>query len=171
MTMKSFSIDHWWQEREVPQRYSYPAHTPIREALHAFLGKYEGGFTLYVQEEEATFALRPDLSTIFDDLPENLTALKRAERPVELDFFEQGTGVLVHLRSDPHRIGVRFELTSGFGEAYRTLWDEEIGVRAEDFFEAWRAFMGHVLDAIVGVSPAIASDPDFVRYRDAIAAL
>ena len=55
-------------------------------ALETFLARFDGEFTLNVQEEEATFELEPDLSTIFDELPNNLLALKSAQRNVTLHF-------------------------------------------------------------------------------------
>ena len=119
--------------------------------------------------EEVPLALRPDLTSVFDELPGALATLKNEENvSVELDFFEQGTEVGVWMHRIGDKIHIRFETCPGSGEQYQSLSEKEFPVSAHQFFQQWRAFLKAILAAIAEARPEATRDASYAQYHEAI---
>lgn len=92
---QAFEISYWWEHLSKPGYcVEMVDATRVFISLNYFLSIYEEEFVIHVQEHDACFDLRPDLSTIFEDIPVVLKQLTTdTKSPVEFDFFEEGTAV------------------------------------------------------------------------------
>jgi hypothetical protein len=164
---QTFEISYWWETLSEPSYFlEIVDATKISIALDYFLSLYEGQFMIRVEGHEACFDLRPDLSTIFEEIPlvlERLTT--NTESPVEFDFFEQGTdvGMLMERRED--KITICFETAPGSGQRFKFLPDDRIPVPANEFLEQWLQFIRSVLDALVKLQPELVNDESYQKYR------
>ena len=164
--IQTFEISYWWEKLSEPGYFLEMLDTRVFLALYYFLSIYEGQFTIRFQEHEACFDLRPDLSTIFKEIPLVLEKLTTdTESPVEFDFFEQGTVVLMWMERQGTQITVRFETAPGSGQRFKFLPDTKIPVLADEFLEQWLQFVRAVLDALVNLKPDLVNDESYHTYR------
>lgn len=163
---QTFEISYWWEKLSEPGYFLEMLDTRVFLALYYFLSIYEGEFTIRFQEHEACFDLRPDLSTIFKEIPLVLEQLTTdTESPVEFYFFEQGTDVGMWMERQGTQITVRFETESGSAERFKFLPDTKIPVLADEFLEQWLQFVRAVLDALVNLQPDLVNDESYHKYR------
>ncbi len=164
---QTFEISYWWEKLSEPDYFVEMVDTTrVSVALDYFLSIYEGQFAIRIQGHEACFDLRPDLSTIFKDIPLVLEKLTTdTESPVEFDFFEQGTDVGMLMERQGTQITVRFETAPGSGQRFKFLPDTRIPVPADEFIGQWLQFIRSVLDALVNLQPALVNDESYQKYR------
>lgn len=164
---QTFEIFYWWEKLSKPSYFLEIVDTTrVSVALDYFLSIYKGEFAISLQGHEACFDLRPDLSTIFEDIPLVLEKLTTdTESPVEFYFFEQGTEVGMWMERQGDQITVRFETATGSGEIYKFLPDTKIPVLADEFLDQWLQFVRAVLDALVNLQPDLVNDESYHTYR------
>ena len=164
---QTFEISYWWEKLSEPDYFVEMVDTTrVSVALDYFLSIYEGQFAIRIQEHEACFDLRPDLSTIFKEIPLVLEQLTTdTESPVEFDFFEQGTDVGMLMERQGTQITLRFETAPGSGQRFKFLPDTKIPVLADEFLEQWLQFVRAVLDALVNLQPDLVNDESYHKYR------
>jgi hypothetical protein len=109
--------------------------------------------------------LRPDLSTIFEDIPLVLSQLtKDTHSPVEFDFFEQGTDVGMFMERQGNTIKVRFETSGASAMRFQFLPDTSISVSAWEFLAQWLQFIKTIIDALVELQPELVLDESYKEY-------
>jgi hypothetical protein len=164
---QTFEISYWWEKLSEPDYFVELVDTTrVTIALDYFLSIYQGQFEIRIQWHEACFDLRPDLSTIFKEIPLVLEKLTTdTESPVEFDFFEQGTVVLMWMERQGTQITVRFETAPGSGQRFKFLPATKIPVLADEFLEQWLQFVRAVLDALVKLQPDLVNDESYHKYR------
>lgn len=125
---QTFKISYSWEKLSEPDYFfEIVDATKIFTSLSYFLSLYKGQFIVSVQEHNACFDLRPDLSTIFEDIPLVLSQLtKDTHSPVEFDFFEQGTDVGMFIERQGDTIKVRFETSGASAIRFQFLPDTSI---------------------------------------------
>jgi hypothetical protein len=164
---QAFEICYWWENLSKPGYcVEMVDATRVFISLNYFFSIYEEEFVIHVQEYDACFDLRPDLSTIFEDIPVVLKQLTTdTKSPVEFDFFEQGTAVGMLMERQGDKITIRFEITPGSGEKFQFLPDTGIPVTSDEFIGQWLQFVRFVLDALVDLQPDIVNDESYQEYR------
>lgn len=136
-----------------------------------FLSRHQGEFALRFDSVELSFDLDPDLSTVFEDLPDVLESLTEDTRePVELDFFEQGTDIALNLARDGSLIAVRMEKGPAAGEGFE-LPDNVLFVVADEFLETWSLFLQDVLERLAAFDPSVKTTEDYRSYWTRIVGL
>ena len=162
-----FEIAYWWNKLSEPSYFFEKVDaSKISISLDYFLSIYEGQFKIRCQEYEALFDLRPDLSTIFEEIPLTLEKLtKDTDSPVEFDFFEQGTDVGMLMERQGNIIKVHFETAPGSGIRFQFLPETNIPVSANEFLREWIKFIRAVLNALVELQPKLVSDTSYQQYR------
>lgn len=163
---QTFKISYYWEKLSEPNYFlEIVDANKIFVSLSYFLSRYKGQFIISVQEHDACFDLRPDLSTIFEDIPLVLEKLtKDTHSPVEFDFFEQGTDVGMLMERQGDIIKVRFETTEASAMKFQFLPDTNILVSAWEFLGQWLQFIRAVLDAIVELQPELVLDESYKQY-------
>jgi hypothetical protein len=166
MSTEPFRIDHHWSPEAAGEPEPVRDPSPLWRAMRRFIGTRRGGFTLHVGALPLAFDLAPDLSTIFAELPGVLEHLASgAPGPVELDFFEPGSGLALELERDCDAIRIRPRRGDGIGARFRGLAEDEHRVPAREFLCAWGAFLGAVLDALAADDATLSAGPELGAYR------
>jgi hypothetical protein len=167
-----FKITYSWEERANPEDFSpddYVDWSAIFQCLRHFLTLYKGEFVVQIGDRSLYFDFSPDLSTIFEALPEVLERLTvDTPSPVVLDFFEQGTDLAFLLERQGEIISLRFEKGRSVGAQFKKLPDTPFQLSATSFLSEWVRFARAVLDALVNLHPDIVKDDS---YRQCIARL
>lgn len=168
--MHDFNISYKWVRRASPGvSLGFLEASPAFKAFRRFVVSHDGEFCVRVGEHEATLTLDPDLSTVFRELPTALEGLlPGAHEPVDLDFFEEGTSMGMHMSRDGDDVVIHFETAPGTGPHLRALPARPLRVRARAFLTAWTDFVLAVLAAIAREEPGIEVEESFVRYRGRI---
>ncbi|MEQ8999790.1 MAG: hypothetical protein RID53_25175 [Coleofasciculus sp. B1-GNL1-01] len=163
---QEFQISYWWKKRNKPGSFMEIVDaSKLSICLDYFLSIYQGQFTVSVQGHEACFDLDPDLSTIFETIPNVLTKLtKDTNHALEIDFFEQGTDVGMLMERQDNVIQIRFETAPGSGMRFKFLPDTYIPVQANQFLEQWLQFIRAVLKALLELQPELLSDESYQQY-------
>ena len=88
--------------------------TKLQFALLKFARSQNRYWSVLINELELLFQYNPDLTTIFDEIPDVLEELLRnGQTPAELYFFEQGTDLSLWFSRDEDTIWVTFETFTG----------------------------------------------------------
>lgn len=163
---QAFEITYWWKKLSEPDYFLEMVDaTKISVSLDYFLSLYKGQFIISVQEYDVCFDLRPDLASIFEDIPFALEKLtKNTVSPVEFDFFEQGTDVGMLLERQADIIKVHFETGPGSNMQFKFLPNTNILVPANKFLEQWLRFIRAILDALVKLQPQLVNDESYKEY-------
>ena len=141
--------------------------TPLVLCLERFLAIYQGQFVVHINGLDLHFDLRPDLSTVFEELPDVLEALTSdTDSPVELHFFEQGTDLAFWLERHANTISIRFTKGSSVGRRFVDLPEATFFVPANVFLDEWIRVAQAVLDALLALQPDLASDESYQEYRN-----
>jgi hypothetical protein len=172
----SFKITYRWEKRSDPQYFDeedFVDATVLYICLRRFLALYEGTFLIRINEFDLHFYLRPDLSTIFEELPDVLEALTaNTDSPVRLYFFEQGTELSFWLERQADTIHIRMvDELRGNDKRDTELPTSVMSVPANVFLNEWARFVNAVLDALVALQPDLAGDQSYQEYRDRLLAL
>jgi len=138
--------------------------------LWKYANKQNRYWSILINGFELLFEYSPDLTTIFDELPQVLEELLQDnQEPVELFFFEQGTDLSLWLARDGDTIWVSFEKHLFCGEPYRRLPEgEPQPVLASDFYSAWFEFLDELLETLVQQEPSLAHDESYLYYTQKI---
>jgi len=135
--------------------------------LERFLAIYTGQFAVHINDLDLHFDLRPDLSTIFEELPDVLKALTSdTEAPVELYFYEQGTDLTFWLERQANTISIRFTKGPSVGKQFADLPEATFSVPANEFLDEWIRFAQAVLDVLLALQTDLASDESYQEYRN-----
>ncbi|BAZ16003.1 hypothetical protein NIES4071_78760 [Calothrix sp. NIES-4071] len=163
---QTFNISYWWEKLSEPDYFlEIVDATKIFASLNYFMKRYKGQFIISVQEHDACFDLRPDLSTIFEDIPLVLEKLtKDTHSPVEFDFFEQGTDVGMLMERQGDLVKVRFEITEASAMKFQFLPNTNILVSVWEFLGQWLQFIKAILDAMVELQPELMKDESYKEY-------
>lgn len=141
-------------------------------ALQRLLALEEGQFQIRAGELVLPFDFDPDLSTVFDDLPEVLHALKGREGATsELHFFEQGTDLTFSMRRLKNDVEVVLHRGPSSGSRYSKVSPQPVTVALTGFLHAWAHFLEDVLAALRRVDPGIERDESYQAYAARISSL
>ena len=106
----TFKINYLWTQQNDPwlsEEEEFTDVSPLFLSLQQFLSLHEGTFQVQIDNLSIPFDLDPDLSTIFEEIPEVLEHLiTESNLPTELDFFEQGTALCWKLERDGDKAGL-----------------------------------------------------------------
>lgn len=164
-----FKISHTWSRRPRPLPFTpqdYVDASPIFLGLEHFLTINTGQFVLQVGNSHLAFDLRPDLSTIFERIPEVLHELLKKDSHTELYFYEQGSDVKLLLQNEASSVRVRFETGSSARPEFRQLSGTEALVSLSDFMTEWIRFARSVLHVIAEVEPALSREAAYEGYNE-----
>jgi hypothetical protein len=150
----------------------YSDRASLLESLHHFLAYYRGEFEMQIAERCMHFDFDPDLSTIFEELSHVLEQLTTdTTEPVYLDFFEQGTDLMLLLERCGAEITISFDVGDYAGRQFRDLPDIGFEVRANEFLVEWCHFVKTVLAALGELQPEVTSTAEFQDYSARLAAI
>lgn len=145
---------------------------PLFQSLRHFLSYYQGEFELQIADRCLHFEFDPDLSTIFEDLPSVLDRLTTdTTEPVYLDFFEQGTDLMLLLERRGVAVTIRFYIGDDAGRQFRDLPEFGFEVRATEFLVEWCRFAKAILAALGELQPEVTSTSEFQDYSAHLAAI
>lgn len=163
-----FKITYRWERRSDPwlsEEEEFTDVTPLFLGLQHFLSLYNGRFEVQIDNLTIPLDFDPDLSTIFNELPdvlEHLTSEK--ESPIELDFFEEGTALCWILERSDEVISVRLIKGSDAGTPYKDLPDKTFWVEANLFLSEWIYFIKVVLVALTELQPNLIEEESYQEY-------
>jgi len=166
-----FDVTKSWSAREHAQPFSpedYEDATGLFVALRRFLATYTGEFVLQIDQYRLKFDLDPDLSTIFEELPDTLKRLTQRGATAELFFFEQGTDVRLLFERQDGTIRIQVEKGQYAGRQFLAIPHTPFVVPARAFLKAWGAFAHAVLDTLKQSEPGLVNDKSFQKYKDSI---
>jgi hypothetical protein len=166
-------VEFWWEPRSSPLDYdeaSLRQWSAVFRALRWFISNYDGEIIVSIGDVQLPFELRPDLSTVFEPLPDVLEAVGRGE-PSELWFFEQGTALKLRLTPRAELVEIAFESGLTAPPEFRRLDATVIAVRRSEFISRWRVLADAVLAELVKLRPALTADPGYRAYRERLARL
>lgn len=171
----SFKITYCWEKRSDPSHFEeedYVDVTALFLCLRRFLALYEGKFMVRVNDLDLLFDMDPDLSTIFEELPETLETLTSDTRsPVGLYFFEQGTDLTFWLERLADTINIRFAPGPYAGSQFINLPRSVFPISANVFLSEWVRFAQAALDALVELQPGLTEDESYKEYRGRLQAI
>ena len=161
-----FRITYEWIKRDVPGTFlEIVDASKIANSLDYFLTIYQGYFTLNIQGYELHFDLDPDLSTIFEMIPNALITLtKNTDQPVELDFFEQGSDIGILMQRLDDQIIISFDTAPASGTRFKFLPDVPLAVPADQFYRQWLHFTRAILNSLTEMNPELANDESCQKY-------
>jgi hypothetical protein len=146
--------------------------TPLFLALEHFLSVYEGKFVLQVGDLSLYFDLRPDLSTIFEDVLDVLESLtQETQTPAKIYFYEQGTDITLLLLRAGTTITIELVKGPSVGKQFAQLPDTPLSVWADMFLKEWVQFLQTVLNALVALQPELVNDESYQEYFDRLVCL
>jgi hypothetical protein len=164
-----FLITYHWDMRPHPRSFSpddYLDASPVFIALRHFLAQYHGDFSFITYDQSIRFGLDPDLSTVFEELPEVLTQLcEDTADEVELAFFEQGTDLTLWLQRCGDAIYMRFAVGDHARAAFTHLPTTPLRVSAAMFLQAWHDFLVTVFTMLALLEPPLLHAPSYRMYR------
>ena len=170
-----FKITYSWQKRREPLPFGeddYVDASPLSLALQHFLANWEGGFVVQIDDTKLRFDLRPDLSTVFQEIPDVLKKLTLASAaPAELYFFEQGTDLTLLLERRESVIIIQFAKGPSAGNRFSDLPGTRFTAPADLFFIEWIRFAQAVLDHLTGLLPDLVNEESCRDYRASLRAL
>jgi hypothetical protein len=167
--MSTFTITYSWYSRSQPRSFAtedYVDASRVFLALRRFLATVQGEFVVQVGNCTLRFALDPDLSTVFEEMPLVLEQLRMdTPAPIELAFYEQGTDLTWWVERHGATISLRFAKGAYSGKRFHDLPSSPFAIPAEVFVEEWRRFLLSVLDALVVLDTTLERDDTYRAYR------
>lgn len=165
-----FHISFVYKRRAEPSAFNpgqYDDWSVLFRAFRQFLASYQGSFTLHIGELALRFDFEPDLSTIFEEIPDMLTQLSsEASEPAYLDFFAQGSELMLILERRNETITIQFYPDGRIAGAPAGLV-----VRTAEFLSEWCRFASAVLVAVAELQPDVTITGEFQDYSDRLAAV
>ena len=141
-------------------------------SLEHFLAMYQGTFILKIADFDLRFDLDPDLSTIFEEIPDVLMSLAMEEEPpVELYFYEQGTDLNLLLERKGSEIMIRFVKGLMVGKRFKNLPETPLSVPASIFLDEWSHFLHVILESLIELNPSLQSDESYLEYYSRLLAV
>ncbi|MBI1926590.1 hypothetical protein HYR99_20405 [Candidatus Poribacteria bacterium] len=141
--------------------------TELQLALLKFATGKNRYWSIFINGLELPFQYSPDLTTIFDEIPDVLEELlQNRKAPVELYFFEQGTDLSLWFSRDREMILVTFEKHEFCGKPYDHLSESEPqAISIVEFYSAWFRFLDELLALLVQENPHLAEAPSYLEYK------
>jgi hypothetical protein len=165
---EEFKIVYHWTKRAQPLSFSaddYIDSTRLYVDLAQFLSEQAGNFTIQFGHISLCFDVRPDLATIFFELPDALEKVAtRGNAHEELNFYEQSTDIKFHFDIVNHTVGVAFEKGLSAGSKFPSSLREPIYVSRQLFLSEWLTFLDAVLAALRNQSPTLEHDQSYREY-------
>ncbi|MFQ6040531.1 MAG: hypothetical protein ACE5PV_06705, partial [Candidatus Poribacteria bacterium] len=94
------------------EEYGADGMTKLELALWKFATEHNRHWSIFINGMELPFEYEPDLTTIFNEIPEVLELLLQENKePAILDFFEQGTSIVLSMKRKNDTIWVEFQKT------------------------------------------------------------
>jgi len=152
---ETFSITYHWRETnhvDNPYQEHEDDWTTAFRVLQRFFASHEGRFSLWFGEREIPFSLDPDLLTIFEELPDVLLSIKNGEEAC-LDFFEQGTDLVLTLQPVESKLKIRFHVGSSAADVYKELEGSSSLICLGVFLREWTKFLRDLLLALKEDNP------------------
>lgn len=163
-----FKVTYYWEKRATRLDFdegNYADATELFLGLERFLATNQGHFVVYVDDFDLHFDLDPDLSTIFEELPEVLGDLTaETELPVELHFYEQGTDLIFLLERKGDTITIRFAKGPSVGKRFAHVPERTLAVPADVFIDQWVRFAQAILEGLVTLQPELKNDQSYQAY-------
>lgn len=152
------------------EEYGADGITKLELTLWKFATEYNRRWSIFINEEELPFEYEPDLTTIFNEIPEVLELLlKENEEPAILDFFEQGTSIVLSMKRKNDIIWVEFQKTPPLtGKRFNHIPEEPQPVLVRDFYEAWFQFLDEILQTLTRQEHNLKTDPSYIYYSSRI---
>ena len=171
MCNRTFQI----QRKEAATRWPFEEYgtddiTKLELALWKFAEEQNRHWSIFINEEELPFEYEPDLTTIFNEIPEVLELLLQENKePAILDFFEQGTSIVLSMKRKNDTIWVEFQKTSPLtGKRFDHLPEEPQPVLVRDFFEAWFQFLDDILKTLTRQEHNLETELSYMYYSNRI---
>ena len=141
--------------------------TELQIALLKFATGKNRYWSIFINGLELPYQYSPDLTTIFDDIPDVLEdLLQNGKEPVELYFFEQGTDLSLWFVRDGETIWITFEKHGFCGKPYEHLPENEPQtILAVDFYSAWFLLLDELLESLVKETPHLAESQSYLDYK------
>lgn len=165
--LQNFKIEYAWWKR--PGGSAYLAEmveaTGLFVALRNFIAIYEGQFQVHIGNLILELDFQPDLSTIFEELPDALESLiSKPQKPTEIYFFEQGTDLNLIITPDGPIVTIDFIKGHSVGPAFTSLPNTSGPLLIDQFLREWILFIRAILEALVLYEPSISSDESYQSY-------
>jgi len=146
-------------------QYGVSGLSKLQFALWEFAANHNHYWSMFINGLELPFEFNPDLTTIFDDIPDVLEALLQdGKEAIELYFFEQGTNLSLRFRRDGEKIFVEFKDVETSGKRFRQLPTEPQAISAFDFHSAWFLFLDKLLKTLIQRNPRLAYERSYLDY-------
>ena len=141
--------------------------TELQIALLKFATGKNRYWSIFINGLELPYQYSPDLTTIFDDIPDVLDdLLQNGREPVELYFFEQGTDLSLWFVRNGEAIWVTFEKHGFCGKPYEHLPEyESQAILSVDFYSAWFLFLDELLESLVKENRHLAEAQSYLDYK------
>lgn len=134
-------------------------------SLEHFVAMYQGTFIVKIADFDLRFDLDPDLSTIFEEVPDVLMSLVMEEAsPVELYFYEQGTDLNLLLERKGSEITIRFVKGLMVGKRFKNLPETPLSVPASMFLDEWSHFLHVILEGLIELNASLQNDESYIEY-------
>ena len=148
-------------------------------SLEHFLAMNQGTFILKVGDFDLShgeashfFDLDPDLSTIFEDIPDVLMSLAtQEESPEELYFYEQGTDLNLKLERKANEMTIGFVKGLMVGKRFENLPENTLSLPASMFLDEWSHFLHLILEDLIEFNPSLENDKSYVEYYSRLLAV
>ena len=124
-------------------------------------------WSIFINGLELPFQYSPDLTTIFNEIPDILEELlQNGKKPVELYFFEQGTDLSLWFSRDEEMIWVAFEKHGFCGKPFGHLPEAKPQVISTvEFYSAWFYFLDELLSSLVQENSHVAEALSYLEYK------
>jgi len=147
-------------------QYGVSGLSKLQFALWKFAANQNHDWSLFINGIELPFEYNPDLTTIFDDIPDVLEyLLQDGKEAVELFFFEQGTNLSIWFRRDSETIIIELKDVETSGKRFRHLPTEPQTISAFDFYSAWFLFLDKILKTLIQQNPQLAYARSYLDYK------
>jgi hypothetical protein len=140
--------------------------TALERCLYQFLCVYTGTFTISIDDLQLTLDLRPDIYTVFEDLPAALETLAGAPGiEADLYFYEQGSDFHIYLARVDQFIQMRFTKESEVGSKYAHMSEHPFVIPIQQGITPWAHLLQAVLDEVVTLCPELQNEVSYLMYR------
>jgi len=141
--------------------------TELQMALLKFATNKNRYWSIFINGLELPYQYSPNLTTIFDDIPDVLEdLLQNGSEPVELYFFEQGTDLSLWFVQDKETIWISFEKHGFCGKPYEHLPENRPqAISAIDFYSAWFFFLDELLESLLKEDLRLAESQSYSDYK------
>ena len=152
------------------EEYGIDGITKLELALWKFAEEHNRHWSIFINGVELPFEYEPDLTTIFNEVPDVLELLlKQNEEPAILDFFEQGTSIALSMKRKNDTIWIECQKTPPLtGKRFNHIPEEPQPVLVCDFYEAWFQFLDEILKTLTRQEHNLEIDLNYIYYSNRI---